>query len=72
MYPPSPNAWPFSLGGLSRSTSRYELRRSEENDNLKAKIVDLAQERRRFAYRRITGLLRHEVIGGNHRRIYCL
>ena len=60
------------LVGLSRSTLRYEPRRSEENENLKAKIVDLAQERRRFGYRRIQALLRREGVEANHKRIYRL
>ena len=60
------------LVGLSRSTLRYEPRRSEENERLKAKIVDLAQERRRFGYRRIHALLRREGVEANHKRIYRL
>lgn len=60
------------LVGLSRSTLRYEPIRSEENDALKAKIVTLAQERRRFGYRRIHALLRREGIEANHKRIYRL
>ena len=60
------------LVGLSRSTLRYEPRRSEENENLKAKIVDLAQERRRFGYRRIHALLRREGVEANHKRVYRL
>jgi len=60
------------LVGLSRSTLRYEARRSEENEALKAKIVTLAQERRRFGYRRIHALLRREGVEANHKRIYRL
>jgi len=32
----------------------------DENDELKSKIIDLAQIRRRFGYRRIHALLRRE------------
>ena len=60
------------LVGLSRSTLRYEPRRSEENSRLKAQIVELAQERRRFGYRRIHALLRRDGVEANHKRIYRL
>lgn len=60
------------LVGLSRITLRYEPRRSEENEILKAKIIDLAQERRRFGYRRIHALLRREGVEANHKRVYRL
>jgi len=60
------------LVGLSRSTLRYEPRRSEENEILKSRIVTLAQERRRFGYRRIHALLRREGVEANHKRIYRL
>lgn len=60
------------LVGLSRSTLRYEPTRSEENEALKAKIVTIAQERRRFGYRRIHALLRREGVEVNHKRIYRL
>jgi len=60
------------LVGLSRSTLRYEPRRSEENEILKSRTVTLAQERRRFGYRRIHALLRREGVEANHKRIYRL
>jgi putative transposase len=60
------------LVGLSRSTLRYEPRCSKDNEALKAKIVTIAQERRRFGYRRIHALLRREGIEANHKRIYRL
>ncbi len=60
------------LVGLSRSTLRYESRHSEENEELKAKIVTIAQERRRFGYRRIHALLRRDGVEANHKRIYRL
>ena len=60
------------LVGLSRSTLCYKPRRSEKNESLKAKIIDLAQERRRFGYRRIHALLRREGVEANHKRTYRL
>jgi len=60
------------LVGLARSTLRYEARRSLEDDELQARIIELAQERRRFGYRRIHALLRREGIEINHKRTYGL
>jgi len=60
------------LVGLSRSTLRYESRRSEENARLTTQIVELAQERRRFGYRRIHALLRRDGVDANHKRVYRL
>jgi putative transposase len=60
------------LVGIARSTLRYEARRSQENDGLSDKIISLAQERRRFGYRRIHALLRREGIEANHKRVYRL
>ena len=48
------------LVGVSRSTLRYEPARAEEEQQLRNKIVELAQERRRFGYRRIHALLRRD------------
>ncbi len=39
---------------------------------LTAKIISLAQERRRFGYRRIHALLRREGMSVNHKRVYRL
>lgn len=44
----------------------------DENDELKSKIIDLAQIRRRFGYRRIHALLRREGIKVNVKRVYRL
>ena len=41
------------LVGIYRSTLRYESQQAEETQALRARIVELAQERRRFGYRRI-------------------
>lgn len=58
------------LVGLSRSTLRYEASTSEQNAQLSARIVELAQARRRFGYRRIHALLRREGMEVNHKRVY--
>ena len=60
------------LAGIARSTLRYEPRRSMEDEQLQARIIELAQERRRFGYRRIHALLRREGYEINHKRTYRL
>lgn len=60
------------LAGLARSTLRYEPRRSLADEQLQARIIELAQERRRFGYRRIHALLRREGYEINHKRTYRL
>ena len=60
------------LVGLSRSTLRYAPRRSVENERLTAQIIELAQVRRRFGYRRIHALLRRDGVEVNHKRVYRL
>ncbi|MEZ1787420.1 IS3 family transposase, partial [Pseudomonas aeruginosa] len=45
------------LIGLSRSVLRYQPRTSVQNIELQAQLVELAQERRRFGYRRLHILL---------------
>lgn len=60
------------LVGLSRSTLRYEPRSTSANVQLQTQIIDLAQERRRFGYRRIHALLRREGVEVNHKRVYRL
>ena len=58
------------LVGMYRSTLRYEARRTAETEALSARIVELAQERSRFGYRRIHALLRREGHAVNHKRVY--
>ncbi len=60
------------LVGLACSTLRYEPRRSLADEQLLARIIELAQERRRFGYRRIHALLRREGYEINHKRTYRL
>ncbi len=43
-----------------------------QNTELQAQLVELAQERRRFGYRRLHILLRRAGVQVNHKRIYRL
>jgi len=60
------------LVGVYRSTLRYEAQQTVETQALSARIIELAQERRRFGYRRIHALLRREGHEVNHKRVYRL
>jgi len=60
------------LAGISRSVLSYRPRVTEDNQALTARIISLAQERRRFGYRRIHALLRREGAKVNHKRVYRL
>ena len=57
---------------IARSTMRRIVVESEPNRVLQGRIIDLAQARRRFGYRRIHDLLRREGVQANHKRIYRL
>ncbi len=59
------------LAGMARSSCRYAARR-QEPAGLRDRLRDLAQERRRFGYRRLTVLLRREGWAVNHKRLYRL
>ena len=59
------------LAGISRSVMNYEPM-PDGNEELRSKIVDLAQVRKRFGYRRIHALLRREGIEVNAKRVYRL
>lgn len=59
------------LAGISRSVMNYEPM-PDGNEELRGKIVDLAQVRKRFGYRRIHALLRREGIEVNAKRVYRL
>ncbi len=59
------------LAGMARSSCRYAARR-QEPAGLRDRLRDLAQERRRFGYRRLTVLLRREGWAVNHKRVYRL
>ena len=60
------------LVGLPRSTLRYEAQLPKDDLLLQGRIIELAQERRRFGYRRIHALLRREGYEINHKRTYRL
>ncbi|MCS4503667.1 IS3 family transposase [Arhodomonas aquaeolei] len=60
------------LVGISRSVLRYQSSQSPEEGDLRKRIVELAQERRRFGYRRIHALLRRDGVEVNHKRVYRL
>ena len=53
---------------IARSTARRQIQESATNQNLQARIIDLAQARRRFGYRRIHDLLRGE---GVQQKVRC-
>jgi putative transposase len=58
------------LVGMARTSCRYEPQRQEQEEKLRERLRELAQERRRFGYRRLTVLLRREGWTVNHKRIY--
>ena len=58
------------LAGLSRDAFRHPPVPTEATAKLSAAIVDLAQHRRRFGYRRLHDLLRKDFPDVNHKRIY--
>ena len=60
------------LLGLARSTHRYQVRRSERDAGLRTRLKELAAQRMRFGYRRLTAMLVREGITANHKRVYRL
>lgn len=60
------------LVGLSRTVLHYEPQPEPENEQLQARLVELAGERRRFGYRRLHVLVRREGVRANHKRVYRL
>jgi len=60
------------LVGLSRDSYRNPPVVDEATQQLSDKIVEIAQVRRRFGYRRIHDLLRPQFPGVNHKRVYRL
>jgi len=60
-------AW--QLTGVGRSSCRYQVRRRDD-PALRQRLRELAGERRRFGYRRLTVLLRREGWPVNHKRVY--
>ena len=60
------------LVGLSRDSYRNPPEPDQATLELSGKIIEIAQVRRRFGYRRIHDLLRPEFPGVNHKRVYRL
>jgi len=60
------------LVGLARSTHRYRSCLAERDTELRARLKELAAERMRFGYRRLTVLLAREGRVANHKRVYRL
>jgi len=60
------------LVGLSRDSYRHPPETDQMTQDLTGKIVEIAQARRRFGYRRIHDMLRPEFPGVNHKRVYRL
>lgn len=59
------------LIGLVRSTNRRK-RKGRGDEDVRARLGQLARERRRFGYRRLTALLRREGRRVNHKGVYRL
>ncbi len=60
------------LAGLSRDAYRHPPSVSATTHALQARLVEVAQQRRRFGYRRLHDLLRPEFPDVNHKRLYRL
>ena len=60
------------LVGLSRDSYRNPPQPDQMTQDLSARIIEIAQVRRRFGYRRIHDMLRPQFPGVNHKRVYRL
>lgn len=60
------------LAGLSRDAFRHPPGQAPATQALSARIIELAQVRRRFGYRRLHDLLRSEYPAVNHKKVYRL
>ena len=60
------------LAGLSRDAFRHPPEQTPATQALSARIIELAQVRRRFGYRRLHDLLRPEFPTVNHKKVYRL
>lgn len=58
------------LVGMDRKSCRYRSRRGPENERLRQRLRELAEQRRRFGYKRLHVLLRREGWKVNHKRVY--
>ena len=61
-----------SLVGLSRDSYRHPAETNQMTQELTSKIVEIAQARLRFGYRRVHDMLRPQFRGVNHKRVYRL
>jgi putative transposase len=61
-----------SYAGLSRTSYREPPNMDAATQELSARIIELAHQRRRFGYRRVHDLLRADFPGVNHKRVYRL
>ena len=57
---------------LARSTNRYRGRKGERDAALRTRLKELAAQRMRFGYRRLTVMLKREGMAVNHKRVYRL
>lgn len=60
------------LMGLARSTHRYQSRKAERDGELRERLRELATQRMRFGYRRLTAMLVRAGVEVNHKRVYRL
>jgi putative transposase len=60
------------LVSLARSTNRYRTRKAGRDAGLRARLKELAAQRMRFGYRRLTAMLVREGMLANHKRVYRL
>lgn len=58
--------------GQVRSSQRYRPRRSDDEERLLRRILELVRQRPRFGYRRIAALLRREGWRVNRKRVHPL
>jgi len=57
---------------ISRSSYRYRVQNPERDQELRARLKEVAVKRMRFGYRRLTAMLVREGMRVNHKRIYRL
>jgi len=60
------------LLGWGRTTHRYRARKAERDGALRTRLKELAAQRMRFGYRRLTAMLEREGVSANHKRVYRL
>jgi putative transposase len=53
----------------ARSTQRYQPKMRDDEERLRARVVELASEYGRYGYRMVTGMLRNEGWKVNHKRV---